>query len=236
MANRNKQISIIDLYDSESPEVTEFRRVIRNINRSPNGNGKKAILITSAMLSEGKSLITSFLAMTAAFSLGKKTLLIDFDLRRPMIHKLFGLSVQKGIVEILTNAVSSRNLIKKTSHENLDILTAGVIVHNPSDIFNGAAIHRVIEEMKFYYDLILVDSPPLIPVLDPIVLLEEMDGAIMVVKAGATGKDIIERARDLLNNQKDKVIGVVVNNLNQSLPYYYNHNYYGYHYKSTEKK
>ena len=91
MTKTRKQLSIIDFYDSESPEITEFRRVLRNMNGSPAGGEKKAILVTSAMLAEGKSLIAAFLALTAARSQQKKTLIIDFDLRRPMIHKLFSM-------------------------------------------------------------------------------------------------------------------------------------------------
>jgi capsular exopolysaccharide synthesis family protein len=228
------QLSIIDLYDSESPEVTEFRRVLKNMNGSHAGGEKKAILVTSAMLSEGKSLVASFLALTAARSQQKKTLLIDFDLRRPMTHKLFSMRLEKGVSDILSKGIASRNIIKKSSIDNLDIMTAGRMIKNPSDLFSSSTIHRIIEEMKFYYDLILVDSPPLIPVMDPMVLLEELDGALIVVKAGETGRDVIKRARDLLSNQKNKIIGVVLNNLNQTLPYYYNYNYYGYQRKSSD--
>jgi capsular exopolysaccharide synthesis family protein len=228
-----KLLSIIDYFNMEQPETTEFRRVLHNINGKFKGTGKLAVLVTSAMLSEGKSIVSAFLAMTSAQTKNIKTLLIDFDLRRPMVHKLFRLPLKGGVSNVLIEGIACRNAVKKTPIENLDVLTAGDIMKNPSELFNNAAIHRIIDEMKFYYDKIIVDSPPLIPVMDPIILLEELDGAILVVKAGATQRDVIKRARELLNSQRDKIIGVVVNNAHQSLPYYYNYRYYGYKHKSS---
>ena len=236
MGKKSKNLSIIEFYDPESPESTEFRRVLYNLNGIPNGSAKKAVLVTSSMLAEGKSIVSAYLALTSARFKNRKTLLMDFDLRRPMIHKLFSVPLENGVSDILAKGIASRNVIKKTSIENLDLLTAGKVMPNPSELFNGPAIHKIIEEMKFYYDLILVDSPPLLPVMDPMILLEELDGAVLVIKAGSTQKEIVTRARDLLTSQKDKVVGVVVNNLNQTLPYHYNYDYYGYHYKPVRKK
>jgi len=232
LAKGKKSLGIIDYFDMELPESTEFRRVLHNVNGKHKEPDKLAILVTSAMLSEGKSVVSAFLAMTSARSKKIKTLLIDFDLRRPVIHKLFRLPLKGGLSNVLIEGIACRNAIKKTSLENLDILTAGEVMKNPSELFNNAAVHRIIDEMKFYYDKIIVDSPPLIPVMDPIILLEELDGAILVVKAGATQRDVVLRARELLNSQRDKIMGVVVNNLKHSLPYYYNYRYYGYKHNS----
>jgi protein-tyrosine kinase len=230
-----KKTTVLDFYDMESPEATELRRLLRNINNSENGSEKRTLLVTSSVLSEGKSIIASLLAITAARHKRKKTLLIDFDLRRPTVHKLYGVSIEKGIADILIDGVSARSVIKNTSVERLDIITAGRILTNASEYIDGAGVHRIMEEMKFYYDLILVDSPPLVPVMDPLILLDELDGAVMVIKAGATQKSVVSRACDLLATQKGKFVGVVVNNLNQALPYYYDYSYYGYSNKPSGK-
>jgi capsular exopolysaccharide synthesis family protein len=235
LANKTDGVSIIDFYNTEAPEGSEFRRLLHNLNGILSGSDRRAILITSAMGSEGKSVVTSFLGMTAVRHKGKKTLLIDFDLRRPTIHRLFSLPRDNGLSEILGDGKVARNMIKTTSMEKLDILTAGRPISNPSDLMNGAAIHQVIEEMRFYYDLILIDSSPMIPVSDPLLILEEADGVIIVIKAGATPKGVVKRATDLLAPQKQKVLGVVVNNLAGSLPYYYNYNYYGYKYTPSKR-
>jgi capsular exopolysaccharide synthesis family protein len=235
LAKEKSKISISDLYDAEAPEASEFRRLLHNLNNVLSENDKRAILVTSAMGSEGKSIISSYLAMTSSRHKNKKTLLVDFDLRRPTIHKLFSMPRDGGLSDVLLNGQSARKMIKNSSLENLDILTAGKAIPNPSDIINGPAIHKIIEEMKFYYELIVLDSSPMIPVSDPLLILEEVDGVVIVVKAGATPRGVIRRACDLLIPYKKKVMGVVVNNLTHSLPYYYNYNYYGYQYKPTKE-
>ncbi|UCD16893.1 MAG: CpsD/CapB family tyrosine-protein kinase [Candidatus Zixiibacteriota bacterium] len=234
MKEQQKKSSIIDYYNLESPEATEFRRLLHNFNGIPAGGEKRAILVTSAVLSEGKSVIASLLAITAARHKRQKTLLIDFDLRRPTLHRLFSVSLKKGISNVLTEGIAARSIIKSSGEDRLDIITAGPAMDNPSEVISGPAVHRIVEEMKFYYELIVVDSPPLVPVMDPMVLLDELDGAIMVIKAGATQKAVVSRARDLLTTRKDKFMGVVVNNLNRSLPYYYDYGYYGYHHKAAD--
>lgn len=232
---KNSDISILDFYDPEAPEASEFRRLLHNLNGIRSDKSKRSILVTSAMVSEGKSVISSFLAMTAVRHKKMKTILIDFDLRRPTIHKLFGFPREKGLSEILLDGQPARNFIKPTALENLDIMTAGKPIPNPSDLISAVAIHRIVEEVKFYYDLILIDSSPVIPVSDPLLVLEEVDGVILVIKSGATPKGVFRRACDLLMPQKAKILGVVINNLNHSLPYYYNQHYYGYHYKPTKQ-
>lgn len=235
MTRKSKLISIQDVFNSESPESTEFRRILHNLDKSKKGGSKQVILITSATLSEGKSLTSSFLAMTSASYKNNKTLLIDFDLRRPCIHKFFGIKRTGGISDIILDGKTPKKAVKSTNLDKLDILTAGKFVANTSELIKGPNVHRIIEEMKFYYDLIIVDSPPLIPVMDTLIFIEEFDAVLLVIKAGVTQKAIVSRACDLIANHNGKLVGVIVNNMKNSLPYYYNQHYYGYNYKSLEK-
>ena len=128
-----------------------------------------------------------------------------------------------------------RTVVKQTALEKMDILTAGRHLGNPSDIINGPAIHKLLEELKFYDELILIDTSPVMPVSDPLILMDEVDGVLLVVKAGSTPRGVITRTAGLLARQKEKVLGVVVNNLTHSLPYYYNYSYYGYNYSPTKE-
>ena len=235
MSKKSKVISIQDIFSSESPETAEFRRILHNIDKSKKGGDKQVILITSATLSEGKSMTSSFLAMTSASYKNNKTLLIDFDLRRPTIHRLFGVKRTDGITDIILNGMAPKKVVKSTNLEKLDLLTAGKLAPNVADLIKGPTVHRIIEEMKFYYDTIIVDSPPLIPVMDTLIFVEEFDTVLLVVKAGVTQREIVNRARDMLLNHNGKLVGVIVNNMKNALPYYYNHHYYGYNYKSSEK-
>ncbi len=239
MTKRSKKnsVSILDYFDLESSYAAEFRRLLHNLNGQGKVEGEKpkTILITSAMLSEGKSTITAFLGITAAVHKHRKTLLVDCDLRRPTMHKLFGVDRESGVVEALTEGRTVTEVIKKTREENLDIITAGKAVPKPTEVFDSAAIRKLLEEVRFYYDLILVDCAPALPVSDPMLLASEMDGVIMVVKAGTTQREVARRAAELLSGDKTRFLGVVLNNLTNALPYYYDESYYGYYYKPSTK-
>lgn len=228
--------SIIDFYDIESPYVTEFRRLLHKIIMRKEAEELKAIMFTSAMQSEGKSTICSFLAITAAIKKGLKTLVIDADLRRPAIHKLFKLENKSGIHEILVEGFKPQDAICKTSIDKLDILPAGSFCENPSEVFDADAIGTLIEELKFFYDFIFVDTPPMLPVSDPMLLSSKMDGVILVVKAGETQKDVVRRAVAILDPQQSRILGVAMNNMSHSLPYYYDYGYYNYEYGPRRKQ
>lgn len=223
-------LSITDFYSLESGLATEFRRLLHSLQGIGKEREMKAILVTSSMLSEGKSTVAAFLALTAAKK-GLKTLVLDADLRRPTLHKLFVMPRENGLAEILTNGLAVKNAIKKTQIEKLDLLTAGRATPYPAEIFDAPAIGRVISEMKFYYDLIVMDCAPVIPVSDPMLMAQEVDGILFVVKAGATQRDIVQRATTILTSSTNKLLGVILNNSDGTLPYYYNHDYYGYDYK-----
>jgi len=223
-----RPLSILDFYSAEQPFATEFRRLLHRIKKNDNEAELKSLLITSAMLSEGKSTISSFLAVTAARQKGMKTLLIDADLRRPTVHKFFAMERDNGLTEILADNYNPVDMIKHTEMENLHIMTAGKRVPSPTDIFDAQSIGRIIDEMKFYYDIILVDCAPVLPVSDPMLLASKLDGIVLVVKAGATQKEVVERAVEILSTNNHRVLGIVLNNMNNSLPYYYDYNYYYY--------
>jgi capsular exopolysaccharide synthesis family protein len=223
-------LSISDFYNLESGIATEFRRLLHNLQNLAKDREIKTLLVTSSMLSEGKSTVCAFLAMTAARK-GLKTLLIDCDLRRPTMHKLFAAQREPGLAEILENGVLAKTAIRKTSLDKLDLITAGKACAIPAEVFDASAIGRLATEMKFYYDLIILDAAPVIPVSDPMLLSQEVDGVIFVVKAGATQRDVVGRATGILAASTNRILGVVLNNSEGTLPFYYSHDYYGYDYK-----
>ncbi|RKX28461.1 MAG: hypothetical protein DRP47_04285 [Candidatus Zixiibacteriota bacterium] len=229
-----RPVSILDFYSPELPFATEFRRLLQRIDNSSKKLDRKAILITSAVLAEGKSTICSFLALSAARQKKMKTLLIDADLRRPSIHKFFAMQRENGLVEVLSGDLGAAEAVKHTNLENLHIITAGRFIHEPSELFDAEAIGRIVNEMKFYYDLVLVDCAPVLPVSDPMLLASKLDAIILVIKAGETQKEVVERAVDILGSNGSRILGVVLNNMNNSLPYYYDYKYYNYN-SSTDK-
>lgn len=168
-------LSIIDFYDLESPYVTEYRRLLHKILNHQSERELKSIMITSAVTAEGKSTILSFLAVTASMKKGLKTLVIDADLRLPSIHKMFALNRNNGLIEVLSDGAIPKEVIKQTTVQGLDVMTSGRASENPTEIFDAEAIGNLVDELKFYYDLILVDCAPLLPVSDPMMLASRVD-------------------------------------------------------------
>jgi capsular exopolysaccharide synthesis family protein len=222
-------VPIIDYYNVESPVATELRRLLHNLRKRDAQPELKSILFTSATTGEGKSTVTALLAITAARK-GFRVLLMDCDLRRPTLHKLFAVDRQHGLAEALSDGVQLKTLAKKTALDNLDLVTAGAVTPHPTELFDAKAIGAIVNEQKFYYDYIFIDSPPVIPVSDPMLLAQEVDGALLIVKVGATPREVLIRATGIMTSNQSHLLGVVLNNVKGSLPYYYDYTHYHYDY------
>lgn len=231
---RSKQLSVIDNFRLEAPFATEFRRLLHKLQQTERATELKSIMITSAMLSEGKSTVCAYLGITAALHRGMKALIIDCDLRRPTMHKLFVLGRKYGMTEILQEGFNPRDAVKKTAVDKLDVITCGDFHTEPTELFDVEAISTLVDDMKFYYDLILIDAAPALPVSDPMLLAPKLDGTLLVVKAGSTQKEIVLRALDIVDPLRQRVLGVVLNNMNNTLPYFHDYRYYGYEYRTRK--
>jgi capsular exopolysaccharide synthesis family protein len=226
-----KSQSIIDFFDIESPYVTEFRRLLYRVLAKREESNLKTIMLTSSMLSEGKSTICSFLGLTSAVKKEMKTIIVDTDLRRPSINQFFKINSQVGMNEILHHSVSFSDAIVSSGVGNLDLITSGSHCANPSEVFNVDIIENMINELKFTYDLIILDSAPLLPVSDPMLLAPIVDGVLLVVKAGVTQKDVVRRAINILDANENNLMGVILNNMSHSLPKHFEYGYYKYEYR-----
>ena len=223
------RIPITEFFNLESPLATEYRRFLHNLRKVDAGAELKSVMLTSSVVGEGKSTISSLLAITAAHK-GQRTILVDCDIRRPAIHRLFQLERSRGLIEILSEGVSYKDLVKKTSLDNLDVITSGKATAQPSEVFNTASIDAMVRELKYYYDLLIIDSPPVLPVSDPMIIAQSVDGVIIVVKAGETAREVVIRAVDIMQSNRANVLGVVLNNARNRLPYYYDYSHYHYDY------
>ncbi len=228
--------NIVDYFDEESPQATEIRRLYSKLKNMYAGQNIKNLLITSSTIGEGKSTTAALLACTVARYRETKTILVDCDLRRPRVHQLFNLSKEDGVADVLLGRKRLDACFKQSPLENLKILTSGRIVDNPTELFNSPKMKDLFSEIKFYFDAVIVDSPPINPVTDALILAPEMDGALMVVKAGQTPKQVVRRAVELMRNTGVNILGVIVNNMKEVLPYYYDYKYYGYDYYAREIK
>jgi capsular exopolysaccharide synthesis family protein len=170
----------------------------------------RTLLVTSAKEGEGKSTVASNLAVSFAQQ-GVKTLLIDGDMRKPHLHHLFGKQREPGLSDVLREAVQGVAAIVQTDVEQLSLLPAGKAPVSPAELLGGPALHSLLARLATAYDLILVDSPPLLAVADASVIAAAADGVLMVVKAGASNRDMLDRARSQLEDVRARMVGAVLN-------------------------
>ena len=230
MKKNRRTSTLLSLYDKESSVGTEFRRLYSNLKNRANGEKLQTILVTSAMVGEGKSLTSSLLAITIAELTKLKVALVDIDMRRPKISNYFGLDGESGIGDILAGNSTLKLVSQKTTIPNLTVIPAGKVKGVPSDYLDKDTVGIIFQELRFYFDHIIVDSPPIIPISDPMLIAEHTDGIILVVRGGVTQREVVSRASNLLVNSKFNVLGVVLNDYDDVLPYYYKEKYYGYDY------
>lgn len=222
-----KTDTIFDLYDGESPVATELRRLYHNAKRREDGGQNRTFLITSSNRGEGKSTLSSWFAMTVAQFPTKKVVIVDTDLRRPRIHSIFGLNNTVGFKDCLADNVDPMNVLKKTPLPNLHVITAGDRTPQPGKLFESEHLRDVINKLAFYFDIVIVDSPPVLAVSDTLFLCSEIESVLLVVLAGITPRQVVTRARNVLLDSSARIGGVVLNNASQALPYYYDYKYYG---------
>ena len=204
----------------KSIDAEAYRSLRSNIEYSSFDDEYRAIVVTSSVPGEGKSTTSGNLALSLAQS-GNKVLLVDCDMRKPSIHKKFKISNISGTAELLLRKESFEDVVN-CYNENLTIITAGKIPPNPSEMLASRAMTAFIKEMKKEFKYIILDTPPLQAVTDAQVLSTKADGVLLVVRAGSTKKDAVLNSVDLIKKVQGKVIGTVLNGVeNKKNSYYY---------------
>ncbi|MEK3885262.1 CpsD/CapB family tyrosine-protein kinase [Paenibacillus sp. PL2-23] len=222
---KNKR-QLITLTNPKSPISESFRALRTNIEYSSIDEQLQVIMVTSAGPGEGKSTTITNLAITYAQT-DRKVLLIDADLRKPTAHHTFSLSNRFGLSSVLSKQCKIEDAIQNSSLSNMDILTAGVIPPNPAEMVGSKRMVELLEELKGWYDLILIDTPPLLAVTDAQIIATKCDGAILVVDQGRVKRDLAKKAIQHLEHVNARILGVVLNNVKRKASeeaYYY---YYG---------
>ena len=215
-------------FDIESPMAIELRRIMIRLGRQLDLDRKRAIMISSAERGEGKSLFTLHFSLVLAYHLQKQILLIDADVRRPVQHTVFQVPLSPGFAELLSGSLPVKEAVRPTKVKNMDFLPAGLGGGNPSRLFSGGRVAEIMRQLHQTYDIIILDSPPVVPVSDPLHYLEAVDGVLFLVMAGLTHRDVAQRGVEILRSAGANILGVVANNLAEVLPYYYDQKYYGY--------
>jgi len=215
--------------------ISEAYRILRTNLQFLNPDAPmKTILVTSAGPSEGKTTTAANLAITMA-QVGSRTLIVDADLRRPMVSGVFGIPQEPGLTELLVKGGNLQTALVSTDIENLFILPAGTIPPNPSELLGSQKMKHLIQEMKKCCDLVILDCPPVITVTDAAVLAAEADCVVLVIHSGKTDREAARRAKSLLTNVKARIAGTVLNNISSDMLAGYSY-YYHYYYEDGNRK
>ncbi|MCJ7497412.1 MAG: CpsD/CapB family tyrosine-protein kinase [candidate division Zixibacteria bacterium] len=223
--------NLVTHFEPKSPISEAYRTFRTNLQFARLDSPLRTILVTSSGPGEGKSTTVANLAITMA-QMGTKTLLIDSDLRRPVLHSIFSLQRNPGLTNYLAGNVPLVEIIQSTPIENLSLLTCGVLPPNPSELLGSKKMKMLLEELKEKYEMILFDSPPVIAVTDAAVLSTLLDGVVLIASSGHTSREALVRATTLLQNVNGRLIGGVLNKIKVesvygSYNYYYYYHYYG---------
>jgi capsular exopolysaccharide synthesis family protein len=195
-------------HDMDPASREQYRRLAATLHATQAVRPLKVVMMASAVASEGKSLTSSNLALTFSESYQRNVLLIDGDLRRPSLHTIFGLDSSPGLCEGLM-APDDRRLPLHRVTSRLTVLTAGTPTSDPMSALSSERMRRLVEEARETFDWVLIDTPPIGLLSDASLLSQIADGAILVVKAGATPFDLVQRAIATLG--RERLLGVVLN-------------------------
>lgn len=205
-----------------SPIAEAYRQLRTNIQFSSLDRPIKTLLITSTHPEEGKSTILANLATTFAQT-GSRTILVDCDLRRPSLHRIFGVRNGAGLTSVILDPGIKEFPYLECGVPNLRLLCSGPLPPNPSELLGSRRMAEVIEQLKSDADYVLFDSPPVVVVTDAAVLASKVDGVMMVIYAGRTRRELAKKAKALLDKVNANILGVVLNNVkyDSSLHKYY---------------
>ena len=227
---------LITYFEPKSPESEMFRNLRTNIQFMNTSKELRTLLITSTMPGEGKSYVSSNLAVTFAQA-GKKVILVDCDMRKGRQFSIFGISPRPGISNYLSGVVDQHfaedvknieNYIQQTEIENLSVIPAGSIPPNPAELLVSDKMCETINILKEKCDLVILDAPPALIVADSVILARRADSCVIVTAHNQTRMDEAEKVKNAIENVGGKIAGIVINKIPASNKKYGNKYYYYY--------
>ena len=208
------------------PVAEAYRMLRTNVQFSTLEKPAQTLLVTSANPGEGKTTTVANLALVMAQT-GKRVIAVDSDLRRPTLHRLFGVENGTGLTTLLLSGQPNLDgCVKSTSFENLWVLPSGPQPPNPTELLGSRRLEAVLQTLKDSADIVILDSPPALAVADASILAARVDGTLLVVDAGRTRADSLQRAKESLSRAKTNLLGAVLNKLTQRGRDYYDYRYY----------
>lgn len=224
---------------SKTPfQIVEAYKAIRaNLLFMLSTTAEKSVIVTSAEPSAGKSTTCSNLAITMAQT-GAKVIIVDTDMRKPVLHKVFRVNNHNGLSKLLSGLVKPEDCITKNIMPNLDLINAGPIPPNPSELLGSERMADLLHTLSQTYDYIFLDAPPINVVADSMMYLDKTAGAILVARQKQTHYDELQKAAESIRNLHSTVLGVVITDVNETNKPYamyksYKYKSYDYEYKKV---
>ncbi|WP_367365373.1 CpsD/CapB family tyrosine-protein kinase [Pediococcus parvulus] len=219
-------VGLVTVTDPSSTVSEQFRTIRTNIQFSSAEKKLQSIVITSSEPSEGKSTVSSNLAVVWAKQ-KQKVVLVDTDLRRPTAHRTFHVLNAAGLSSYLTNNAVYEEIIQTTDVPNLSVISSGPVPPNPAEILNSHRINNLLERLQTEFDMIIIDAPPINTVTDAQLLASKVDGVVLVVPQGIAEKGSVTHAVEQLKTVHAKLLGTIMNRFKaDKAPGYYG-GYYG---------
>lgn len=232
--NQDFEKELITIFAQDAPVSESFRAIrarIQHLN-TDDEETNKMILVTSAAEGEGKTFTA--LNLAGSFSqTNKRTLIIDCDFRRPRVHAIIGVDKKPGLVDYLAKKVKLEEIIRTTRANNLSYITSGTLPPNPAEILESRAMKNFLIEIRDFFDVIILDSAPVVAVIDAEILAKQADGTILVVASEKTETRLMKDAVELIKNNGVNFLGTVLNNFRYKSGYGYYYKYY-YHYNQSD--
>jgi len=209
-----------------TPNFAEAMRTVRtNVLFSSTADGGQSIVVTSSGPGEGKTVVSSNLALALAQT-GQRVLLIDADMRRPRVHQVFAERQEPGLSNILVGDTKTGDAVRPTSCSTLWILPAGHLPPNPAELLGSKRFEDFIETLKDHFAFVIIDSPPIMAVSDSAIVAHIADGVLFVIGAEMTSRGVARTAVEQLVNANGHMIGAVLNRVDLTHNAYYYSQYY----------
>lgn len=196
--------------EPKSSIAEQYRNIRTNIQFTAVDSDIRSIVVTSSNAGEGKTTTIGNLAVVFGQQ-GKRVLVIDADLRKPQLHEMFQVQTQVGLSKVLSGQATLEQGIKKTNIESISVLTSGPIPPNPAELLTFRAMDELLEQAYKMFDIVLIDTPPVLLVADAQIVANKCDGTILVARSEVTEKAKLIKAKQLLDNTSSKILGVILN-------------------------
>jgi protein-tyrosine kinase len=219
--------TLVAHFDPKSAAAEAYRSLRTSIQFAGLDHKCRSIVVTSSSPGEGKSTtVANFGVVTA--QTGARVCLVDSDLRRPTLHRIFGVANSRGLTSALLEGLPFADVAQATAVPNLFVLSSGPLPPNPAELVGSNRMRESLEAAAGEFDTLVLDSPPVVSVSDAIALAAFADGVVMVVQSGKVPQEVVRRAMGQIEAVKGRILGVVMNSVNLKRDGYY-YDYYRYY-------